>query len=347
MPAPAASTPGGIIAVLVALASITGSPGAHAGEPPPKIELQTRDSDRRVNVLIGGELFTAYLWDPKLAKPLLFPVRTASGKTLTRGFPLEERPAVDGSNGESKDHPHHIGLWFNYGDVAGADFWGNSAGVRQTEPGPRHGQILHRKIDSARGGAGKGELAVTAEWVMPGGAAAVRENTRYVFAASTGRRAIDRVATLSAITGPVAFPDNKEGMLGLRLARSLEHPGKKNPEGSGQYRSSEGKQGDDVWGTRARWMMLTGKLEGQPVTIAILDHPKNPGFPTYWHARGYGLFAANPLGQKAFSKGAQTLNYTLAPGKPARFAYRVVVLDQQAAPEVIEAEYKRFAVELR
>src|SRR5204863_479210 len=77
--------------------------------------------------------------------------------------------------------------------------------------------------------------------------------------------------------------------------------------------SSEGKKGDAVWGTRGRWTMLTGKVGDEALTIAMIDHPKNPGYPTYWHARGYGLYAANPLGQKVFSNGRETLNFTLEP----------------------------------
>ena len=270
-------------------------------------------------MLVGGKPFTSYLWTANLSKPILFPVRTDTGQVVTRGFPLE--PQAD----ESKDHPHHSGLWFNYGDVGGADFWGNSAAIRNQPPGPKHGNIVHRSVDEAKGGAGKGELAVTADWVMPDGKPALREKTRFTFAAAPGRLAIDRVATLTATAAAVPLPDNKEGMLALRLARSLEHPGGKNPEATGSYRSSEGKVGDDVWGTRARWMMLTGKVGGEPVTIAIIDHPKNPGYPTYWHARGYGLFAANPLGQKVFSKGKETLDLTVDKAHPARFAYRIVV----------------------
>ena len=72
-------------------------------------------------------------------------------------------------------------------------------------------------------------------------------------------------------------------------------------------------------------MMLTGQADGSPVTMAILDHPKNPGYPTYWHARGYGLFSANPLGQKVFSEGKETLAFALAPGRPVRFAYRILL----------------------
>jgi hypothetical protein len=326
--------------VLSVLPALTGGPTL-AADKAPAVQLVRKDADRRVDVLVAGKPVTSYLWTANLAMPVLWPLRTDTGQVVTRGFPLEPQP------NDSKDHPHHIGLWLNYGDVGGADFWGNSAAIRKQPPGPKHGSIVHRSVDEAKGGPGKGELAVTAEWVMPDGKPALREKTRFTFAAGDGRMAIDRVATLTATAAPVPFPDNKEGMFALRLARSLEHPGGKNPEGTGSYRSSEGKVGDDVWGTRARWMMLTGKVGDAPVTIAILDHPKNPGYPTYWHARGYGLFAANPLGQKVFSKGKETLNLVVDKARPARFAYRVVLLSRQASPEEIEAEAKRFTSELK
>ena len=61
------------------------------------------------------------------------------------------------------------------------------------------------------------------------------------------------------------------------------------------------------------------------VGVTIFDHPENPGYPAYWHARGYGLFAANPLGAAALTDGADVLNLTLAPGASATFQYRVVI----------------------
>ena len=94
---------------------------------------------QRVDVLVDGELFTSYVYSdtlPVLKKPVLYPLRTASGATVTRGYPLDARP------GERVDHPHHIGLWFNYGDVEGLDFWNNSDVVpaerAAREPGPRN-----------------------------------------------------------------------------------------------------------------------------------------------------------------------------------------------------------------
>ena len=289
-----------VAVALAALVTPAFLASSRAADKLPEVQVVRRDAQRRVDILVGGRPFTSYVWPTALAKPVLYPIRTDIGQLVTRGFPLDPRPQ------ESNDHPHQVGLWFNYGDVAGADFWNNSAAIRDVKPSSKDGSIVHRAIESARGGPGRGELAVSADWMMPDGKLALRELTRFGFAAEPGRLAIDRVATLTASSGPVAFPDNKEGMLAMRLARSLEHPSDKNRDGTGSYRSSEGKVGDQAWGTRARWMMLTGQADGSPVTIAILDHPKNPGYPTYWHARGYGLFGANPLGQKIFSEGKET-----------------------------------------
>jgi Methane oxygenase PmoA len=146
----------------------------------------------------------------------------------------------------------------------------------------------------------------------------------------------------------------------MRVARALEQPADKpevftdasgkatavpvldNKGVTGEYVSSEGKKGDAVWGTRGRWTLLGGTVESEPVTLAILDHPSNPGFPTYWHARGYGLFAANPLGQKALSDGRDELNFSLEPGKSVTFRHRILILSGTAGPDRVEKEYRVF-----
>ncbi len=324
----------------------------------PKVEIVAKDADRRVDVLVDGKPFTSYIYPTTLKKPVLYPIRTDMGALLTRGFPMDPRPD------DSKDHPHHVGLWFNHGDVDGADFWNNSDAMPEKDK-PHAGTILHKGVKSAKGGNGSGRLVVDSDWVMPDGKIALREKTEFTFGAGEGRRSIDRVATLTATAGAVHFNDSKEGVLGLRLAHSLELPRKKaqefkdakgvvekvansaTGEATGQYLSSEGKLGDDVWGTRARWVILTGTLEGQPVTIAIFDHPKNPTYPTFWHARNYGLFAANPFGQKQFPGNNAPLNYTIDPGKSTRLAYRVLVLSHGAKADEVEAEYKRFLAEVK
>src|SRR5215510_10670403 len=79
----------------------------------------------KVQVIIGGQPFTAFLYPDTLEKPVLYPIYAADGNIVTRGFPLDPRP------GEPTDHPHHIGNWFNFENVNGLDFWNNSYAIPQ------------------------------------------------------------------------------------------------------------------------------------------------------------------------------------------------------------------------
>jgi hypothetical protein len=327
--------------------------------PKARVDVQSHVEERRVDVLVDGKPFTSYIWPERLAKPVLFPIRTARGTLVTRGFPLEPRP------GERADHPHQVGLWLNFGDVKGVDFWGNSDAIKPEERA-KMGEIRHRDVLAARGGLGRGELSVRMDWVMPGGTVALEEGTRFVFRAAVESRTIDRLTTLTAKQGKVTFGDTKEGMLGLRVARPLEQPSNEpevftdasgkptlvpvlnNAGVTGVYTSSERLKGDAVWGTRARWVALSGRVGDEDVVLLILDHPKNPGHPTYWHARGYGLFAANPFGRKAFTGGKEKdAPYTLNPGQSAAFRHRLVILPGPLSVERAEAAWKEFAAEVQ
>jgi len=317
------------------------------------VRVVSDQANRRVDIFVDGQPFTSYIYPNTLKKPVLYPLRTARGTVVTRGYPLDPRP------GERVDHPHHVGLWLNYGNVNGFDFWNNSDAIKPEAAG-HMGTIVHRSVVTARSGPDKGELDVEMDWLVPDGRPLLREHTRFVFRGGPGYRSIDRITTLTALDRKVVFTDDKEGVLGLRVRRELESPSEKaemftDASGrptkvakmdiagvNGVYLSSDGKKAGDVWGTRGRWCILTGNVGTEPVTIAIFDHPKNPGYPTYWHARGYGLFAANPLGQKVFSNGKEELNFSLAPHASATLRYRVLILSEAAAPQRVEAAFREF-----
>ena len=304
----------------------------------PLVEVREVQGARRVEVTVNGQPFTAYIWPERLAKPVLYPIRTAHGTLVTRGFPLDPRP------GERVDHPHHVGLWFNYGDVNGVDFWNNSEALAPAEQA-KMGRILHRRVVSSSSGHGQGELVIAADWVMPDGSVALVERTRFVFRATARGRAAssaspssrrasgrsDSPTTRKASSACAWRARSRSRATSRRCSPTLREsrrpcPRSTTPVSTACYTSSEGVSGPKVWGTRGRWMALAGKVADEDVVLLMLDHPKNPGYPTYWHARGYGLFAANPLGQAVFSDGKQTLNFTLAPGARASFRHLLLVL---------------------
>ena len=318
----------------------------------PEITLRVKEAEQKVDVLIDGQQFTSYIYPDNIKKPVLWPVMSPAGNMVTRSYPLIN------NDGDRTDHPHHVGIWLNYGDVNGLDFWNNSEAI-PPEKRDGYGTIYHRSIDQAESGKGTALLVTSSDWQTPDNTTILEEQTRFRFTASDNMRIIDRTANLTAMIDEVVFRDNKEGFFGIRVARELELPMEgpaqlmdahgvvtnvekmDNSLVTGNYRSSEGIEGKEVWGTRGRWMKLSGEIRGEEVSIVIIDHPSNVGYPTFWHARDYGLFAANTLGQKIFSDGTLELNYTLQKGESATFKYRLVV----AAGDLSDGQINQLADE--
>jgi hypothetical protein len=304
-----------------------------------QIQLIENSDQRKVDVMVDGKLFTSYIYPQNIKKPVLWPVMSPAGNMLTRSYGMVNKA------GDRTDHPHHIGVWLNYGDVNGLDFWNNSEAI-PADRQDRYGTIYHRSIEKVVSGLGQATLTTEAEWVSPDNTVMLEETTNFDFSAMGNMRIIDRTTTLKAVIDEVKFTDNKEGMFAIRVARELELPSDKpttlvdshgvatrvekmdNTFVKGNYRSADGVEGGKVWGTRCRWMKLASEIKGESVALVIIDHPDNAGYPTYWHARDYGLFAANTLGQKVFSNGKNELNFSLKNGDSATFKYRLVVADE-------------------
>ena len=295
-------------------------------------------NEKKVDIFIGEKLFTSFLYPDTIEKPVLFPVYAANGTAVTRGFPLD--PQLNDPN----DHPHHIGIWFTFENVNGLDFWNNSYAI-PAEKKHAYGWIKTDSILEIRGGK-KGLLVYHAKWINQNKEVLVEETTRFEFSGNSHQRIIDRVTTLRA-NRDVLFADAKDGLMAIRLAHALQIPTDKDQEfidnkgnktivkggtdiiANGNYISSEGRLGDSVWSTRSRWCKVYGKMGGDSVSVTIIDHPLNPNYPTFWHARGYGLFSANPLGEKIFTNGKSSKDLSLKKGNTVSFRYRMVIEDGQ------------------
>lgn len=296
------------------------------------VKLVRIDDKQKVDILINGNLFTSYRYPTDVEKPFLFPVVSPNGSIITRGFPIEPR------KGERVDHPHHIGIWFNHGNVNGLDFWNNSSAI-PADKKDTYGHIVHQKIVRAESGK-KGLLEVVMNWDDSKGNTLLRENTSYIFSGDINSRTIDHISTLTAVNGPVTIGESKEGLFAIRVDRAFEMPSnesliftddKGNPTTvaatdntgvTGMYNSGNGLKGDAVWGTRNDWVLLSGTKDKVLITFGIFDNPKNPGYPAYAHARGYGLFSVNNLGQNAYDPKQEKKSYRLEKGESIRLYHR-------------------------
>jgi lipopolysaccharide export system protein LptA len=315
----------------IAMTTLSSMTLAQKNEP---VKVVKSAKENKVDIFIGGKPFTSFLYPDTLEKPVLYPLHTANGTLVTRGFPIAPRA------GDPTDHPHHIGIWFNFENLNGLDFWNNSYAIPASKKSA-YGWIRTDRILEAKSGA-TGVLAYHANWTNQQKEVILEETTRFEFSGDGNQRIIDRVTTLKADITAV-FKDAKDGMLGLRLAHELQIPdaadqkftddkgnvtvvkGGTDKLANGTYLTSAGKTGNDAWSTRGVWCKVYAKMGADSVSIAIIDHPKNPNYPTFWHARGYGLFAANPLGEKIFTNGKSEKNLTLQKGESVTFRYRVVI----------------------
>ncbi|HKX00793.1 MAG TPA: PmoA family protein [Bryobacteraceae bacterium] len=291
-------------------------------------QVKVEHGDGLISVTIDNQPFTNLYCGTDTSKPYLYPLRSASGKIVTRHYPMEDFP------GETHDHPHQRGMWFSHGDVNGFDFWAN-------EPSQHNGKnakIVLAKIGKLTSGEKSGTLEADFNWVDPEGKILLTEAKQITFYADPARRIMDFTITLKP-EGRVTFGDTKEGTFAVRLAASLEE------RNTGTMVSSEGGRGEaQVWGHRANWVDYSGKVDGEKVGIAILDHPSNPRHPTYWHARAYGLFAANIFGLHDFlnTKNAHG-GLTILPGNQLQFRYRVIIHPGDYQSANIAGEYEKYA----
>src|SRR5687768_2150696 len=244
-------------------------------------DVKIKQETDRITVDIDGKPFTALYTSPK---PYLHPLRTADGKVVTRGYPMLDIA------GETRDHPHHRGLWFTHGDVNGVNFWMNEDSYKD----PKKGKIAVKKAAKIKSGDKSGTIESVFEWQEPDGKPMLTENRTMTFYSDPKLRTIDFDVEFKAIQ-KVTFGDTKEGTFAIRLVDALDE------KHTGKMVSAEGKTGEKaVWGKPSPWVDYFGQLDGETVGITIMDHPLNPKHPTHWHSRAYGLFAANIFGEHDF-----------------------------------------------
>ena len=285
---------------------------------------QVRFQRDQISVTVEGKPFTTFHYGAESGKPYLAPVRSASGKIVTRHFPMEDVA------GESRDHLHHTGLWFSYDDVNGVKFWENDP----TYTKPHMGRIVVRRAEW------KGDsptLEAVMDWNDPAGKTLLVEDREMTFSGDAKLRVIDFQIVLKAAVD-VIFGDTKEGAFAIRLADAFtERKGGRMVDADGRATMA------NVWGKRSKWVDYTAEIEGERLGVAIFDHPENPRHPTYWHARDYGLFALNPFGRNAFDDKQEESQWKLAAGEQLVFRWRVVIHPGDAETGHVADLYKDYA----
>jgi len=268
-------------------------------------EITAERSEKGVVVRVDGKLFAEYLVQSG-TMPVVWPLLGPTGKPMTRAYPMVE------TAGETKDHRHHRSMWFAHGDVDGLDFW---------HGGPDGPRIRHRKFIKIQSGP-SAVLITQNDWLAPDGTKVCQDERTLTFSSDDDARWIDFDITLKAVARPVTFGDTKEGAMSVRVADTIKVAAGR----GGKIVNSQAQVDAEAWGQRASWVDYHGPVDGQIVGIAIFNHPGSFRYPTYWHVRSYGLFAANPFGRGDFEKNKDLGgSHTLRPGEALTLRYRVLL----------------------
>jgi hypothetical protein len=308
-------------------------------------QVTLKQAPDQITVDIDGKPFTVFhIGGPNLNRPYLHPLRTASGKIVSRSFPAGQLP------GETTDHPHHAGLFYGHGDVNGFNYWAiQNVAIDPANADPKMGRIVLDRVVSVKSGKTSGTMDVVLKWLKPDGKPLLTEARTMTFHAHPELRIIDLDFDFAAVEKAV-FGDTKEGTFAMRMATVLDEPPvkpsaeAKGPARTGTLLNAQGGEREaNVWGKRSEWVDYSGQLDGERVGVVMMDHPANPRHPTYWHSRGYGLHSINPFGLHDFlNDKTKDGSLTLAPGEHVRFRYRVII-HGAASREKLQELYTQFA----
>lgn len=304
-----------LLALLMSLLGVKSLPAA---------EFTVEETETGVKVLLDGELFTEYV-KKSGTKPILWPIIGPTGKPMTRAFPMARVER------ERLDHPHHRSLWFTHGKVNDVDFW--------LESRTKGGQQTHREYRRVEGGPSAVVSAVI-DWTTPDGQKVLEEERTHTFRTDGDHRIIDVDIVLTASEGEVKFGDTKEGSFGVRVPTAMDVDSKQ----GGKIVNSEGETDGAAWGRPAAWVDYHGPIDGDVVGVAILNHPSSFRFPTTWHVRTYGLFAANPFGLHDFTRDEnQNGSYALPAGEKMMLRYRVLLHRGDEKEAGIAEQFSKYA----
>jgi len=294
----------------------------------PAAEVTLEKTEGGVKVLVDGKPFTTYL-EKSGTKPILWPIIGPTGKEMTRSYPM-----TDAKEGEKSDHIHHRSFWLTHGDVDGISFWEENGKLE-------HGKIEHASYEKME--AGNPAVLVTRNvWKDDSGKLHCEGTRTYRFGADEKTRWIDLDAVIAPSGDEVTFGDTKEGTFGVRVPGTMKVDAKQ----GGQIVNSEGEKDGATWGKRAAWVDYHGPVDGETLGIAILNHPGSFRYPTYWHVRTYGLFAANPFGVKDFTGGKEPSgDQTFKKGETLRLRHRVIFHTGDEKEGKVAEAFEAFAKE--
>ncbi len=277
-------------------------------------------AENGVAVTIDGKEFTTYHTDPKWPKPFFSPVKTESGKILTRD--------VHAVATKEHDHVHHKGIWVAIDEVNDNKHWAEKQVIKNTS------------VELVKPEGNPAEMRVINHWLDKDGQPVVIETTNIQIFAN---RLLAYDIQFTAGKDKVHWGDTKEGLFGIRVADSVREKQSKPENPGGKIVDADGRKTmKECWGQMSKWVDYSGTVDGKIEGVAIFDNPANFRKSRY-HVRDYGLFTISPFGQNAYTNGQMPKDeLTQEPGSSIRLKYGIYIHPGDAQEGQVDKVYAEY-----
>lgn len=273
-----------------------------------RIAVEMHDKQIAVRAKMPGsdkmvELLT-YVIDPNL-RPFFHPVRDPAGEIVL----TEDRPA---------DHPWQHGIFAGLHEVNGLDFWTEKAG-------PKIGSQHFVKLLDLQATTDRVSWRALSQWKDPAGVTVLDEEQAVVVYAPESSQfyRIDLDWTLRAHDKSVDIGKYDFGGLSVRMPFDPRHI----------HLNSNGERDAATGNKSATWCDVSRPFGEKIYGIAVLDHPKNLGYPSMWRVDGQGMINPSP---------SLRGDWRVEESRARTFRYRLVVHQGPADAHILNGEQAGF-----
>jgi len=270
-------------------------------------EETTSGTSSKIVLQAAGKPLARYTYVSVPFKPYIDELRTPSGKNILRDAP--------------QDHLHHHALMYAI-RVNDCNFW--------EESNERMGKQVTCQLTFS-----PVHIESELNWNDSETKTLLQETRRISVEQGNDVTLLDWQSTFQSVGDTVLGGPGHYYGLGMRFVEEMDKEGRFFNNTSKQ--DGEVVRGDECL-TPCRWMAYTAKVEGQPITVAVFDHPSNPEPMT--------AFTMGDTGQQ-FAYISATMNMHRKPVnlqacQTFAVKYRVAVWDGEVSPETVEERYREF-----
>ena len=277
-----------------------------------KAQVKAEKIGSKIDVTIGGNFFTTYIFSENEKYPFFYPVNGPSGACVT-----SMRNGV---------YPHHSSLFFGCDKVNGGNYW---------QEGLERGQIISLGPQIIENNGARVVIKDECIWKRPDALAPVKDYRLITITAPTKEIFIIDFDVTMEMLMDVSIEKTNHSLFSGRVDPDLS------VTSGGTMINAEGLKGEkETFGKPSSWIDFYGKRGNSYEGMAILQHPSNKWYPSPWFTRDYGFFSPTPMFWPENDK-----NTNLKKGETIKLRYRTIIHSGSHETANIKGLFEKYSKE--